>query len=184
MKKTVWLWVFIVSAACAGPSAPDHASLPGWGNYSVQLPEAWDELDFPEGTLLTRNGAFSQYILVQQRPLDKPFKITGRVLTRDMEPREAAEVLMHEMEADPGVIGFRLIEYAQVAISGQNAFQMVFRYRTKAGIPFETHCYGLLHGDWFYNLRYNADEIRSAPEDLETFLRMVKSFRITSQGMR
>ena len=59
---------------------------------------------------------------------------------------------------------------------------MVFRYSTKAGIPFKTHVCGLLFGNWFYSLRYNADESKSTPEDMETFERMVDSFRFVTLG--
>jgi len=183
MKKTVWLCILLaVGWGCAGSKAPEHASRPGWGNYSVQLPGGWKELDFPEGTLITKDGAFSQYILVQQRPVDKPFEATSRTLTRGMAPQEVAEVLMHEMETDPGVVDFQLIQYGPVPLDGRKGFRMVFRYSTKAGIPFKTHFYGLLYGNWFYSLRYNADESKSTPEDMETFERVVESFRIGTVG--
>lgn len=179
MRNMLWLWILLIGFACAGPESPEYASLPDWGNYSVEVPENWKELDFSEGTLLTRDGPFSQYILVQQRPVDKPFGTTGRILTRGMNPLDAAEVLLHEMEADPGVKDFRLSEYMPVSLDGRKGFRMVYQYRTRAGIPFRTRYYGLLWGDWFYNLRYNADETKYRPEDLETFLQLVSSFRIT-----
>jgi hypothetical protein len=184
MQKTVWLWILILGVACAGPVAPEDAARPGWGDYSIQLPGGWKELDFPDGTLITKDGAFSQYIMVQQRPIEKPFQTTGRVLAGSMEPQDVAEVLMHEMEADTGVIGFQLVEYSPASVSGRDGFRMVFRYRTRAGIPFKTYYYGLMSGGWFYNLRYNSDEGKFTAEDLETFARLVSSFRIAGAGSK
>jgi hypothetical protein len=128
--------------------------------------------------MLTREGVFSQYILVLQRRVDEPFSHTENRLKKDMSPNEAAGVITDELSSDDNLVNFQSLEYIPAKVGGYNGFRIVFRYQNKNGQTFRTAFYGLLEGSWFYSLRYCAREVKYSEEDLKAFEKVVHSFRI------
>jgi hypothetical protein len=173
MRRLVWL-VFLVTVGCASGG---HSGSPLCG-YAVEPPQGWRPVDVPGVFMVTREGAFSQYILVQRRFVDKPFKHTQERFARNMVPEEAANVIVEEIRRDAKIMNFRLLECCPANVNGYDGFRIVFTYKEKEGLRFRTIFYGLLQGDWFYSLRYSAAEDRHSDEDMESFMRVLNSFKI------
>jgi hypothetical protein len=129
--------------------------------------------------MLTREGAFSQYILVQQRRVDKPFKHTEKRLNRCMSPQRAAEVIIDEIRSDNRVLFFHLSECVQTRVNQYKGFKIVYTYKEKDGLNFLTVFYGFLEGDCFYCLRYSVEVKKYNDEDMETFEKVLNSLKIT-----
>ena len=173
MKKILWISLLFITA-CATGGVHERASQ----NYLVESPEKWVKLNTNKYLIFTRESAFEQYILIQQRPVDRPFKHTKRTFDKEMLPQEAAEVIIDEIMSDRAVLNFKVIENAPAVVNQYDGFKVVFTYKNKKGLEFKTIYYGFLRGDWFYNLRYNAAENHYSEHDVQTFERVLKSFQI------
>lgn len=173
MKKLVWL-ILLVAVGCASGGHSGSTMQ----DYSIDPPAGWRELDVSGVFMVTREGAFSQYIMVQRRHVDKPFRHTGKRFNRNMLPQEAAGVILDEIGSDSKILNFQIIECGPAKVSRYDGFRMVFTYKEQDGLKFKTVFYGLLQGDWFYSLRYSAAEDKCSDEDMEVFERVLNSFKI------
>ena len=176
MRKLVFLFLLFVLAftlSCQAGSASKVRQ-----NFTVVIPEGWTRFSSSDYFMLTREGVFSQYILVLQRRVDQPFSHTKNRLRKDMSPKEAAGVITDELSSDDNLVNFQSLEYIPAKVGGYNGFRIVFRYQNKNGQAFRTAFYGLLEGNWFYSLRYCAQEAKYSNEDLKAFEMVVKSFKI------
>lgn len=177
MRKLICVFLFLATAcACGGQLGGSPES--NLRNFSIAIPEGWREINSPEYLMITREGAFSQYILVQQRRVDKPFKHTEKKLNKYMLPQQAAEVIMDEISSDSRVLHFHLSEYVRTRVNQYNGFRIVYTYKEKGGLNFLTVYYGVLEGDWFYCLRYSVEVKKYTDEDIETFEKVLNSFKI------
>jgi hypothetical protein len=151
-------------------------------NFTLEFPEEWRKVATGNYLMITKEGAFSQYILVQQRHVDRPFIHTKKRIDKGMLPQEAAEVILDEIHSDRAVLNFQVLENLPAAVNGYNGFRLVFTYKTKGGYKFKTLYYGFLQGEWFYSLRYNAADGRYSEKDVETFREVLESFKIMASG--
>lgn len=177
MKKVLWISLLFVTACASGFStggSPEKATQ----TYIVEPPEQWERLNSNKYLIFTRQGAFRQYILIQQRPVDKPFKHTKRKFDKGMLPQEAAGVVIDEIISDRTILNFKVIENSPAVVNQYDGFKVIFTYRTREGGAFRTIYYGFLQGDWFYSLRYNAAENDFSEADVQTFEEVLESFKI------
>jgi hypothetical protein len=177
MKKLLWLFL-LFTTSCASLNQSGSASETPSYNFTIEYPEQWTKLDTRKYLMITKDGPFSQYILVQQRHVDKPFKHTRRAINKGMLPQELAEVILDEIISDRAVLNFRVIENIPAAVNQYDGFRIMFTYETKDGLKFTTIYYGFLQREWFYNLRYNAGERHYSDEDVETLGKVLSSFKI------
>ena len=181
MRKLICLILFLVVALtlnCTAGSASKSATQ----NFSVDIPEGWTRFSSSEYFMLTREGVFSQYILVLQRRVDEPFSHTENRLTKGMSPKEAAGVITDELSSDGNLANFQSLEYVPAQVGLYSGFRIVYRYQNKKGQNFRTAFYGLLRGNWFYSLRYRAQEAKYSDEDLRAFEKVVNSFKTVVEG--
>jgi len=178
MKRFLWL-ILMVATACAPFNGTGRGPDSGTRHFSIQYSKPWMELNYRKHLVLTKDGPFSQYILVQQRPVDQPFKNTKRRLSEGMLPEEAAQVILDEMASDRTLMNFQLLENHPAAVNQYEGFRIVFSYRTPDGISFKTIYCGLLQKGWFYSIRYNASEGHYSDTDVKTFENVLQSFQIT-----
>lgn len=176
--KRLTLFFLLLMTACASLHQNGSAIQAGAQNFSIQIPEQWHKLNTPRHVMLTKDGPFSQYILVQQRHLSDPFKHTKRKFYQGMLPQEAADVIMAEITSDRSVLDFEVIENLPARISRFDAFRLVFSYRTTDGLKFKTIYYGVLPGNWYYGIRYNASDKCFSEKDIETFEKFINRFAI------
>lgn len=178
MKKYLCLLLLLCVTACASFNQQKGSPGPSSNNFAIEFPEKWTKLNIQHYLMFTRSGPFSQYILVQQRYVDKPFDHTKKKINRGMLPQEAAEVIGDEIISDRSILNFQVIENLPARVGGHDGFKMVFTYKTRDGLKFKTLYYGLLQGEWFYSLRLNAAEANYSDIDIETFKTVLKSFKL------
>jgi hypothetical protein len=177
MRKPIFLFLFLLVAFTLNCQA-GSASKAVTQNFTVDIPEGWTRFSSAEYFMLTKEGVFSQYILVLQRRADEPFSHTENRLRKDMSPKEAAGVITDELGSDENLMNFQSLEYIPAKVGRYNGFRIVFRYQDKNGRNFRTAFYGLLKGNWFYSLRYCAQEEKYTDEDIKAFEKVVNSFKI------
>jgi hypothetical protein len=177
MKKCLWLLLMITTACAPGMGtggSGGHQSV----NYSIVRPDQWFEVSASKHYMMTKDGVFSQYILIQQRHVEEPFKHTKRTFDRQMLPQEAAQVVLDEIASDRSVLNFKVIENKPAKLNHHDGFKVVFTYRTSKGSEYKTIYYGILKGDWFYSVRYNVSDRYDTREGYEDFEMVLDSFRI------
>ena len=179
MRKALYLFLILAAvSACGG----QYGSSSDAQNFSIVIPEGWRKIHTARYFILTREGAFSQYILVQQRPINKPFRHSDGKLKKDMLPDQAAEVILNEMSSDSRVSDLQIIEQVPAKVGRYDGFKIVFTYRDQEGLKNKTVYYGFMQANWFYSLRYSAGETKYSNEDIQTFKGILDSFEIKKEG--
>lgn len=181
MKKFVVLISLMFLSACApwikaGGSfeSPTH-------NFFVEIPDGWMRLDTDSYLLISREGPFLQYVLLQDRHLDKPFRHTKKKMKATMLPQEAAQVILDEVASDRSVLDFEVLENVPAKIDRQQGFRILFTYKNRDGLKLRTIYYGCLVGETFYSIRYTAAERYYFSKDIGIFNRILSSFRFKTE---
>ena len=177
MKKFLLIFLLFIPA-CAPwiKTGGSYESLTH--NFYVNIPQGWMMLDTDRYLLVSGDGPFLQYVLIQDRPLDRPFRNTKKKFNRRMLPQEAADVVIDEITSDQSVLNFEIIENAPTRINGHDGFRMVFTYKNREGLKLKTIYHGFLAGESFYNIRYTAVNRYYFSKDIEAFREVVESFRL------
>jgi hypothetical protein len=176
MKKLVTLCLLCISACAATNQATLYES--SSSNFSVVIPEGWERINLEKYLLITKDGPFSHYILIQGYSIDKKFDHTNKRFKKSMLPIEASEVIIDEISADKQIKNFRLIEDISVTLNTYGGFRLIFSYDTADGISHKTTYYGFVIGDMFYSIRYNACNEAYYQKDVATFQQVLNSFRV------
>ena len=175
MKKLFWVLLIIIAGCAHGVENPEPIF-----TFSVTIPEGWRKLDTDKFLIITKDVAYNQYALVQERPLDKPFKHTNKQLRRGMLPQEAAGIIVDEISSDINLSNFQLIANTPASIAGHRGFKILFNYQDQYGMEFKTLYYGFIRGETFYNLRYTAKRVDYFVKELPTFQKFMGSFRLAN----
>ena len=120
-----------------------------------------------------------QNIIINRRLIDDEFEHTKRKLSKDMLPQEAAEVILDNISSDQTVLNLEVLENIPTEISGFSGFRLVFTYKNKDGLRTKSIFYGFMKGEWFYSIGYNSAARHYFEKDLETFKKVLKSFKVT-----
>ena len=179
MKKIPALLIslFLITGCASVAQERSLKNLPE-NEFSVEIPEGWWKPKHIDKYLITKDGVFLQYVLIQQRPIDRPYRNTKKKLNKGMLPQEAAGVIVDEIASDRRIHSFNVIENAPAIIDGREGFKILFTYKDKKGSTFKTLYYGFISGDSFYNLRYNAAIRHYFEKDITTFEQILSSFRV------
>jgi hypothetical protein len=179
MKKLLFLLIslFFISGCASVAQERSLKNLPN-SDFSVEIPEGWWKPKHINKYLITKDGVFLQYVLIQQRPIDRPYRNTKKKLNKRMLPQEAAGVIIDEIASDRRIYNFNVIENAPAIIDGREGFKILFTYKDKKDSTFKTLYYVFISGDSFYNLRYNAAMRHYFEKDISTFERILSSFKI------
>ena len=178
MKRLMPLLIcmlFIFSCASAAQER-SLKKLPDAG-FSVQIPDGWWKPEYTNKYLITKDGAFLQYVLIQQRPLEKPFRNTKKKIRSRMLPQEAAGIIIDELASDRYLMNFSVIENAPATVDGHAGFKILFVYKDKKESQFKTLYYGFISGNFFFNLRYSAAARHYFDKDIDDFEKIVSSFQ-------
>ncbi len=168
--------VFLLNCASAARERSLN-KLPDAG-FSVQIPDGWWKPQYTNKYFITKDGAFQQYVLIQERPLDKPFRNTRKKIRSGMLPQEAAGIVVDELASDRNLMNFKLVENAPVTVDGHPGFKILFTYKDKKGSEFKTLYHGFISGEYFYNVRYCAARRHYFDKDLADFEQIVGSFQL------
>ena len=149
-------------------------------DFSVEIPKGWWKPENINKYLITKDGAFQQYVLIQQRPITRPFRHTQKTLKQGMLPQDSSGIIIDEIASDRNITNFTVLENAPAVIDGHEGFKILFTYKDKKGSLFKTLYYGFLSGTSFYNIRYNAATGQYFEKDIADFKKILKSFKLTS----
>ena len=179
MKKilTLLISLFLITS-CASVVQKRSLKNLSDNDFSVEIPKGWWKPKHLDKYLITKDGVFLQYVLIQQRPIDRPYRNTKKKLNKGMLPQEAAGVIIDEIASDRRIYNFNVIENAPAIIDGREGFKILFTYKFKRGPIFKTLYYGFISGDSFFNLRYNAAMRYYFEKDIAAFEHILSSFKI------
>ena len=182
MKKLLLILICLALLFGCASAAKNRSlkKLPDAG-FSVNIPEGWWKPEYTGKYFITKDGAFLQYVLIQERPLNKSFRNTNKKISSGMLPQEAAGIIIDELASDRYLINFRLLENVPATVDGHAAFKILFSYADKNESQFKTVYYGFVSGDYFYNMRYCAAKRHYFDKDIADFDRMVSSFKLISR---
>jgi len=172
--------IFLIFGCVSAAEKRSLQDLPDYG-FSVKIPEGWWKPQYIDKFLITKDGPYLQYVLIQQRPLAKPFTVTKKTIRKQMLPQEAASIIIDELASDRNLVNFKLIENAPAVISGQPGFKILFTYFNENGSEFKTLYYGLINGTFFFNLRYTAAKRHYFEKDLADFDQILSSFKLVEE---
>lgn len=176
MKKTASILLLIaltMTLACV------HAGGRRSGKeIAVDIPEGWKRLNVAKFVILTRDDPYRQYILAQERSLEKPFRNTRKTFRANILPIEAAEIVVDELNADEKLIDIEIHTVAPADINGGEGFKILFSYKDENGSAYKTLYYGFFQGGFYYSLRYNALAQLYRSEDVRDFHAVIDSFRL------
>ena len=95
-----------------------------------------------------------------------------------MLPHEAGEVILDNIASDQTISDFNLLENTPLKISGVSGFRAVYTFKNKDGLKIKGICCGFITGKWFYGLIYSAAQRYYFDKDVETFEKVVGSFKL------
>ena len=179
MKRLLFLLISLCLMTSCASSAYQRSlkDLPDY-DFSVDIPKGWWKPEYINKYLITKDGAFKQYVLIQQRPIDRPFKHTRKTINKGMLPQESAGIVIDEIASDRNITNFAVIENTPVVIDGHEGFKILFTYKNKKGAAFKTVYYGFISGTSFYTIRYNAARRHYFQKDITDFNKIVASFKL------
>ena len=171
----------LVLCACAGPwqKAPSRLHTKQW---SITPPEGWMHLEMPDSDMLSKDGPYLQYILAQERPLDRGFRFTRQKLNPGMLPHEAARLITDNLRADTHIRRFRLRSIEPATIGGYSGFKLSYTHQDQLGVDIDTVYYGVIVQDRFFNLRYSAAKRHYFDSQLAAFDRVLQSIVFISDN--
>jgi len=175
MKKVFWILIIVIAGCAHGM---DTGAVPE--TYTASIPKGWRKINTPKYFMITKDGAFLQYMLIQERPLEKPFLYTKKKLKPGMLPQEVAGIVVDEISSDKNLISFNLMQNTPASIKGNQGFKIIFAYKYLDGSSFKTLYYGFVREGLFYNLRYTAAKRHYFDKDVKTFDKLLDSFRIVT----
>ena len=179
MKKLLLLLISLALIfGCA--SAANKRSLKDLpkSDFSVEIPAGWWKPQYVNKYLITKDGPFLQYVLIQQRPIDRSFKNTKKKLRKRMLPLESAGIIIDEIASDRKIMNFKVLENTPAVIDGHAGFKILFTYKNKKGFAYKTLYYGFISGNSFFNLRYSAGMQDYYDNGIADFKQMLTSFKL------
>ena len=138
-------------------------------------------LSTQESEMLSRDGAYLEYILVQSRPLAQGFRFTHQKVNANMLPHEAAQLIVDNLRSDPLIRKFRLLASEPAVVDGHDAFRLIYSYRDQYDVELKTIYYGVILPDQFFNLRYTAAQRYYFDQELPTFNKAFQSLQLVSR---
>ncbi len=176
--KTIGVWVAatIMLAACGGPwhAAPEKIGAPQW---SIASPDGWMHMSMQDSEMLSKDGPYLEYILIQSRPLAKGFRFTRQKLNAGMLPNEAAQLIIDNLRSDPHIRQFRLLTNVPAMVGGQPGFKLIYTYQDPHGVTVKTVSCGVIFPEMYFNLRYSATQRHYFNKELPAFNQVLDSLR-------
>jgi hypothetical protein len=167
----------LMAAACAGPwrTAPNQLNAPRW---SITSPEGWMHLSTQKSEMLSKDGPYLEYILIQSRPLTRGFRFTNQKLNTGMLPHEVAQLIVDNMRLDPLIRQFRLLASEPAMVGGHAGFKLIYSYQDAFGVQIKSIYYGAILPTLFFNLRYTATQRHYFDAELPAFEMVFDSLRL------
>ncbi len=147
-------------------------------NVAMDLPDGWMRWNTKDYFPITRDGVDLQHILVEKIGVNDTLTHTKKRFRKGMLPMEAAEVIMDNIASGKNVHAFEIRENKPAKIDGRSGFRAVYTFKTDDGLKMKGVVYGMMIGEWYYGLQYDAPQRFYFDRDLKTFERVVASARL------
>jgi hypothetical protein len=167
----------LITACAPWQPAPSRVSAPHW---SLEVPNGWMRLRTPEYEMFSKDGPYLQFILIQTRSLDQPFRFTRQRLASDLLPHEAAQVIISNLRSDPQIKNFTLVSNTPAALGAEIGFRLEYTYIDPQGVENRGIYYGVRMTDVFVNLQYTAAKRYYFNKDAPAFEQVRQSVRLFS----
>jgi hypothetical protein len=177
--RFTWVAVTLMLTACAGPwnTAPEQLRESQW---SIRSPDGWMHLSMQQSEMLSKDGPYLEYILIQSRSLERGFRFTKQKLNPDMLPHEAAQLIAGNMRGDPMVRQLRFLASEPAMVGGHAGFRLIYSYQDPYGVTIKTIYYGVVLPNLFFNLRYTAAQRYYFDKELPAFNDLFESLRLNA----
>lgn len=147
--------------------------------FEADLPAGWKRYNGnPEVLVLTRDGITVQQISIVRSAIDKELPNTKKKFSKGMLPQEAAGLVADSIRSNPNFSNVEILENSPAKVGGYPGFKIIYSYRTKQGLTKKVINYGLLQGNWYYELVYAAPARYYFARDSAAFERIEQSFKI------
>lgn len=181
MKRYQNLWILIGLAIIIGcahssdrPQGPAH--------FEIDIPSGWEKHYTKKYFLIYKGDPYRQYIMVQERPIEKRFKHSKGKMIAGINSQDAAGIIIAELQADKRILDLKVTEKSRATIKGNPGFKLMFSYKLSDGSTFNTLYYGFVKDDAYFSLRFNVSADRDFGKDLSAFRAVVDSFRFVAAG--
>lgn len=182
MKKVSTVFLCIGVAAVLACAHPSDMTQSGPSHFEVAIPAGWHKHSTTKFFLIYRQDPLRQYILVQERPLDQPFRFSNKSLTVNMPSQEIATVVIDELRSDYQLLNLVVIENATATIKGNDGCRILFTYGLGDGSHYKTLYYGFIRGGSYLSLRLNVAADKDFDSNLQAFNDVVESLRFLVAG--
>jgi hypothetical protein len=178
MKKYVWVMMFVFVAGFVGCTHTGGVSKPASYRITIDIPEGWRKIDNNRYLFVTKESPFLQYIMVQNRPIDRSFRNTKKKIQRDMIPEEAAQIIIDELISDQNLMNLRILDNTPATLQGHEGFKILYTYSDSDDQVYKTLYYGFIKEDTFFNLRFTAADQVYFKRDVGDFRNILNTFQI------
>ncbi|MDA8141509.1 MAG: hypothetical protein M0036_22935 [Desulfobacteraceae bacterium] len=168
--------IFFFCNGCASLWQPVHGTLSA-AHWSVQVPDGWMRLTTPTYEMLSKDGPYLQYILIQERPISEGFHATGQKMDTQMLPNELAQVVIDTIQVDRQIRDLYVLSAVPAMIGGRQGFKLIYTYLDQNSVEMKTIHYGALFPPYYFNLRYTAAARHYFDADENTFEQVAGSMR-------
>ncbi len=178
--KTVFriILLLVVLAGCLACAHAGGFSKPASYSFTIDIPEGWRKIDNNRYLFVTKESPFLQYILVQNRPIDRSFRNTKKKMQNGMLPEEAAQVIIDELTSDQNLMNLRILSNSPATIKEYDGFKILYTYSDTEGRTYKTLYYGFIKEDTFFNLRFSAADQIYFQRDIAAFRSILNSFHV------
>jgi len=177
MKKVI-LFIILLSMGCAPWVQVGGLYKRESYNYSVELPQGWMRWNKGDDLIITRDGVLLPNIQILRLNIEEPLKYTKKKFSKGMLPQEEAEVILDNIASNKEILNFQLLENNPLKICGNPGFRAAYSYKNQDGLKMKSIYCGFIAGQWFYGIIYNAAERYYFDKDINTFERVLESFKL------
>ncbi len=182
LRRLSAIWILIGLVITIGCAHMGDRPQTGPAHFEVDIPAGWQKHYTKKYFLIYKGDPYRQYIMVQERPIDKPFKHSDKIINAGMTPLDAADVIAAELDADKQILDLNVMEKSRATIKGNAGFKLSFSYRLSDGTRFRTLYYGFVKDNTYFSLRFNVTADREFGRDLNVFHAVVNSFRFVAES--
>ena len=178
MKKHLWIIMLLFVAGFVACAHTGGISKPASYSFTIDIPEGWRKIDNNRYLFVTKESPFLQYIMVQNRPIDRSFRNTKKKMKREMFPEEAAQIIIDELASDQNLVNLRILSNTPATIKEYDGFKILYTYSDTEGRTYKTLYYGFIKEDTFFNLRFRAADQIYFQRDVAAFRNILNSFQV------
>ena len=173
-----WIVVFFVLLSGCATWQPTGGPYIVAG-YSVDLPQGWMVYSHDKNMFVTKDGQALQNIFASMMDITEYDEEVRKRVIKGMLPQEAAQVVIDKLKADKRLGQLTIVENGPSELGGGDGFRLVYTYRAN-DVRYKCIFYGMLQGEIFYRISYDAPVRYYFDKDVTEFEQLVKTFKLAS----